>query len=65
MENAVIERINMVISSKSNSPRAFANTIGFNYSTLNGYLSGRRSTVDIDLINKITELSTLILHNPK
>ena len=37
---------------KGYSPRAFAIAIGFNYSTLNNYLTGRRSTIDSELIEK-------------
>jgi len=53
VKNTVIERVRCIIQSKNISPRAFANVIDFNYATLNGYLSGRRSNVDIDLINRI------------
>lgn len=53
MENAVIERINNIIAAKNLSARSFANTVGFNYSTLNNYLTGRRETIDTDLIVKI------------
>lgn len=52
MENTLIERISNIIAYKELSPRAFAQTIGFNYSTLNNYLTGRRSSVDNDLVIK-------------
>jgi transcriptional regulator with XRE-family HTH domain len=53
MESAVIERIKQIIESKGLSARAFANKIDFKYSTLNNYLTGRRSSIDLDLIIKI------------
>lgn len=53
MENTVIERIRGLILEKGLSPRAFAQVVGFNYSTLNNYLTGRRSSIDNDLIIKI------------
>lgn len=52
MENKVLERIKNIMREFGLSPRAFAHEIGFNYSTLNNYLCGRRQTVDSDLIVK-------------
>ena len=48
-----IEKICMLIASKNLTPRAFALKIGFNYSTLNNYLTGRRTTIDSELLIKI------------
>ena len=42
----MIERIKAIIEDKKVSPRQFAMEIGFNYSTLNNYLTGRRTTID-------------------
>ena len=53
MESSIIERINKIINYKKMSPRAFSKIIDFNYSTLNSYLSGRRSSIDYTLIEKI------------
>lgn len=53
MEDQVIERIKRIIALKSKSPRQFSVLIGFNYTTLNNYLSGKRETVSLDLIAKI------------
>lgn len=50
--NTLIDRIKMIIEAKGYSPRAFAMVIEFNYSTLNNYLTGRRSTIDSELIEK-------------
>lgn len=50
--DTLIDRIKMIIEAKGYSPRAFAIAIGFNYSTLNNYLTGRRSTIDSELIEK-------------
>lgn len=52
MENKVLERIKNIMRELGLSPRAFAHEIGFNYSTLNNYLCGRRQTVDSELIIK-------------
>lgn len=49
----MIERIKKVISRKSKSTRDFAKIIGFNYSTLNNYVTGRRSAIDCELAEKI------------
>ena len=51
--DTLIGRIKMIIEAKGYSPRAFAMAIEFNYSTLNNYLTGRRSTIDSELIEKI------------
>lgn len=53
MEDSIIERIKVLINIKSKSSRAFANNIGFSYSTLNNYLLGKRTTIDSDLLCKI------------
>lgn len=34
--------------------RSFSILIGFNYSTLNNYITGRRTSIDCDLIAKIS-----------
>lgn len=48
----VLERLKLFISESGLTPRAFAIKIDFNYSTLNNYLTGRRTTIDLDLIDK-------------
>lgn len=48
----ILERIKELISINGLTPRAFAIRIDFNYSTLNNYLTGRRTTIDLELINK-------------
>lgn len=48
----VLERLKLFISESGMTPRAFAIKIDFNYSTLNNYLTGRRTTIDLDLINR-------------
>ncbi|MDL2212512.1 helix-turn-helix domain-containing protein [Bacteroides sp. OttesenSCG-928-D19] len=53
MENSVIERIREIIKYKGMTPRAFAIAIGFNYSTLNNYLTGRRTSIDLNLLVRI------------
>lgn len=53
MENSLIERIKKIIEYKQLSPRAFAIALDFNYTTLNNYLTGRRSSIDNDLLKKI------------
>lgn len=50
--NQILERLKGIISNRGLTPRAFALKIGFNYSTLNNYLTGRRTTIDLDLITK-------------
>ncbi|WP_300790299.1 helix-turn-helix transcriptional regulator [uncultured Bacteroides sp.] len=47
-----LERLKLFISESGLTPRAFAIKIDFNYSTLNNYLTGRRATIDLDLIDK-------------
>lgn len=49
----LIERIKKIIDEKQLSARAFSQAIGFNYTTLNNYLTGRRSTIDSELITKV------------
>lgn len=49
----LIERIKKIIDEKQLSARAFSQAIGFNYTTLNNYLTGRRSTIDSELIMKV------------
>lgn len=53
MEDSIIQRVTAVQKHKGLSPKSFAEMIGFNYSTLNNYITGRRSSIDIDLIKKI------------
>ena len=53
--NTVLARIKEIINAKRLSPRSFSLAIGFNYSTLNNYLTGRRSTIDYELIEKTIE----------
>lgn len=53
MEDTVTQRIKQIIYHKSISPRSFALQIGFNYSTLNNYLTGRRKSVDSKLLSAI------------
>lgn len=50
--NEIISRLKEFISYAQLTPRAFAIKIGFNYSTLNNYFTGRRTTIDIELISK-------------
>ena len=50
----MIERIIQIISAKADSPRQFALAIGFNYSTLNNYINGRRTSLDPSLLEKIS-----------
>lgn len=49
----IIERLNKFIKYKGLTQRTFALNIGFNYSTLNNYLTGRRKTIDLELIEKV------------
>lgn len=53
MEHSVIQRVKDVIASKELSPRSFAERINFNYSTLNNYLTGRRTNINVDLVKSI------------
>lgn len=53
METTVIQRIRELIAERGVTPRGFASEIGFNYSTLNNYLTGRRETIDSGLPEKI------------
>lgn len=53
MEQSVIQRVKDVIASKDLSPRSFAERINFNYSTLNNYLTGRRTNINVDLVKSI------------
>lgn len=53
METTIIERIRYIIEQEGESPRSFSNLIKFNYSTLNNYLTGRRNTIDSELIRRI------------
>lgn len=53
MEDSVIERIKYIIEQEGETPRSFASTIKFNYSTLNNYLTGRRVTIDSELIRRV------------
>jgi Helix-turn-helix. len=54
MENVVIQRVVEVIKDKNVSPKKFAEIIGFNYSTLNNYISGRRTSIEVSLLYKIS-----------
>ncbi|WP_294598711.1 XRE family transcriptional regulator [uncultured Phocaeicola sp.] len=49
----MIHRIKEVIQYYKLSTRAFSKIINFNYTTLNNYLTGRRTTIDSELIVKI------------
>ena len=49
MQTSVIQRVKELISKRGVTPRGFASEIDFNYSTLNNYLSGRRTTIDSSL----------------
>lgn len=53
MESTVIQRVKQIIEKRGVTSRGFASEIDFNYSTLNNYLTGRRKSIDIDLIEKI------------
>lgn len=53
MEASVIQRVKLLIESRGVTVRGFASEIDFNYSTLNNYLTGRRSTIDCELPEKI------------
>lgn len=53
MKLSIIERVKCIINQLGITPRSFANNIGFNNSTLNNYLTGRRTTIDSELITKI------------
>lgn len=53
MKLSIIERVKCIINQLGITPRSFANNIGSNYSTLNNYLTGRRTTIDSELITKI------------
>lgn len=48
----VLYRLKLFISTLEMTPRAFAIKIDFNYSTLNNYLTGRRTTIDLELISR-------------
>lgn len=48
------ERIIQIIDTKVESTRQFALKIGFNYSTLNNYINGRRTSLDPSLLEKIS-----------
>lgn len=52
MDKSIIERVRKYINIKGISVRAYANIVGFNYSTLNNYFTGRRTTIDSSLIEK-------------
>ncbi|NDV59037.1 XRE family transcriptional regulator [Bacteroides sp. 519] len=55
METSVIERVSEIIKYKGLTTRSFALKINFNYSTLNNYIVGRRTAIDLNLISKISE----------
>lgn len=54
----LINRIRLIIEYYKISSRAFSISIGFNYTTLNNYLTGRRTTIDSELIEKILNTYT-------
>ena len=49
----LIDRIKEVAKLKNMSLRKFSESIGFNYTTLNGYSTGNRKTIDSSLLEKI------------
>lgn len=49
----LIDRIKEIISSKKVSTRKFADSVGFNYTTLNNYCTGARTTIDSSLLERI------------
>lgn len=49
----LIDRIKEVAQLKNMSLRKFSESIGFNYTTLNGYSTGNRKTIDSSLLEKI------------
>jgi phage repressor protein C with HTH and peptisase S24 domain len=49
----LIDRIKEVAQFKKMSLRKFSESIGFNYTTLNGYSTGNRKTIDSSLLEKI------------
>ena len=49
MKTTVIQRVKELITKRGVTPRGFASEIDFNYSTLNNYLTGRRSAIDSSL----------------
>lgn len=49
----IIERLNKFIKYKGLTQRTFSINIGFNYSTLNNYLTGRRKNIDLEFIEKV------------
>lgn len=53
MDQSVIERVKLIAFSKEKSVRQFAEKIGFNYTTLNNYFTGKRTTIDSSLLTRI------------
>lgn len=53
MEETVIQRVRKLIQRRGVTPRGFASEIDFNYSTLNNYLTGRRKSIEVSLIERI------------
>lgn len=49
----LIDRIKAIAKSKNMSLKKFSESIGFNYTTLNGYSTGNRKTIDSTLLEKI------------
>ena len=49
----MIDRILQIIKEREKSARAFAARVGFNYTTLNGYIVGARKAIDVTLLTKI------------
>lgn len=53
METTIIQRVGKFCSYKKITIRKLSQIIDFNYTTLNNYVNGRRSAIDIDLICKL------------
>ena len=62
MENSVIQRITELQVYKGVSSISFAETIGFNYSTLNNYFTRRSTSIDIELIKSLIDLFQNLLN---
>jgi hypothetical protein len=53
MENDYVNRLRMIIKTKSKSAKVFSQEIGFTYTTLNSYLNYKRKDISNDLSVKI------------
>lgn len=53
MQTTIIQRIEKFCDFKKISIRKLSQMIDFNYTTLNNYVNGRRSAIDVDLICKL------------